>query len=147
METNTQPTASAAAAGGAKTTVVYDGACRVCGKLARLLQAWDRQGRLEVVPSGGALLKERFPDITRDEYEQSLQVITPDGTRYQRGDAIEKLLQTLPMGWLLSWVFRIPGARGLVDRFYRWFASNRYWFGCGETCPIHVRRKQAMRGG
>jgi len=48
--------------------------------------------------------------------------------------AIEQLLDVLPKGKLLSWVFSIPFVRGLADRFYRWFARNRYKLGCGDHC-------------
>jgi predicted DCC family thiol-disulfide oxidoreductase YuxK len=34
-------------------------------------------------------------------------------------------------------VFAIPFARTLADRFYRWFARNRYRLGCGEHCAMH----------
>ena len=27
-------------------------------------------------------------------------------------------------------------ARPLAERFYRWFARNRYKFGCGEHCQF-----------
>jgi predicted DCC family thiol-disulfide oxidoreductase YuxK len=37
---------------------------------------------------------------------------------------------------LISWMFKIPFVRPLVDRFYRWFARNRYRLGCGEHCAV-----------
>jgi predicted DCC family thiol-disulfide oxidoreductase YuxK len=33
-------------------------------------------------------------------------------------------------------VFSIPFARPLAERFYRWFARNRYRLGCGEHCSF-----------
>ena len=50
--------------------------------------------------------------------------------------AIEDLLGILPSGWLLGWVFKLPFVGKLADKFYRWFARNRYRFGCGEHCQF-----------
>ena len=35
-----------------------------------------------------------------------------------------------------SWIFSIPFVRPLAERFYRWFARNRYRLGCGEHCQF-----------
>ena len=61
-------------------TVVYDGACKVCNRLVRLLSKWDRADLITSVPS------------------------------------------------------QTPGVRTIAERFYVWFARNRYRLGCGEHC-------------
>lgn len=117
-------------------TVVYDGACKVCGRLARVLQRWDGQDTLSVVPSQQAGVKACFPWIPDSAYRESLQLIGPGGKTWQGAQAIEQLLNILPRGKLISWVFKIPFVRGIADRFYRWFARNRYQLGCGEHCQL-----------
>jgi predicted DCC family thiol-disulfide oxidoreductase YuxK len=68
---------------------------------------------------------------------ESVQVIrTGDGRTWQAAAALEELLNALPKGRLISWLFRIPFVRPLVDQFYRWFARNRYRMGCGEHCAV-----------
>jgi predicted DCC family thiol-disulfide oxidoreductase YuxK len=40
--------------------------------------------------------------------------------------------------------------RALADRFYRWFARNRYRLGCGSHCqsrPADVMWAEAERAG
>ena len=54
--------------------------------------------------------------------------------------AIEELLNILPKGKLIAWLFKIPYIRPLVELFYRWFARNRYKLGCGEHCSLRPRR-------
>ena len=115
-------------------TVVYDGTCTVCTRLSRALGKWDRDGDLEMVPSQDPGLIERFPSIPSAAYADALQLIGPNGQRWQGSAAIEELLNVLPRGRLIGWVFSIPLARGLADRFYRWFARNRYHMGCGAHC-------------
>ena len=86
-------------------TVIYDGDCRVCGRMVKLLAGWDRGRELEMVPSQAPAVRARFPWV-------------------------------LPKGGLLSWLFRIPFARPLADKFYSWFARNRYRMGCGDHCAV-----------
>ena len=116
-------------------TVVYDGHCKVCGRMVRLLAKWDANRELEIIASQTSGVRERFPWIPARAYVDSMQVIhTRDGKTWQAAAALEELLTVLPRGRLLSWMFKIPFMRPLVDRFYRWFARNRYRLGCGEHC-------------
>ena len=118
-------------------TVIYDGHCKVCGRMVRVLAKWDANRELEIIPSQAPGVRERFPWIPARAYVDSVQVIrTRDGKTWQAAAALEELLTVLPRGRLLSWMFKIPFVRPLVDRFYRWFARNRYRLGCGEHCSV-----------
>lgn len=118
-------------------TVVYDGHCSVCKKLVGVLGSWDPGARLEVVPSQGPGVHARFPWITERAFSESVQVVrNRDGKTWQGAAAIEMLLDVLPRGRWISWIFRIPLVRVLAEKFYRWFARNRYHMGCGEHCRV-----------
>ena len=122
-------------------TVVFDGDCRVCTRLAGGLRRWDRARQLDVVSSQQPGVMARFPWIPPRAFVEALQLVAADGTTWQGATAIERLLTVLPRGRLLSWVFRIPFVRTFADRFYRWFARNRYRLGCGAHCqsrPLDV---------
>ena len=124
-------------------TVVYDGTCKVCGKLVSVLAEWDKDGVLEVVPSQRVGVHARFPWIPARAYMDSVQVIrNADGKTWQGAAALEAVINAMPKGRLIGWVFHIPFVRPLAERFYRWFARNRYKLGCGEHCsyrPLDVR--------
>ena len=131
-------------------TVVFDGDCKVCTKLTKVLRAWDRRHELEVVSSQTRGVMARFPWIPARAYADALQLVARDGTTWQGSAAIEQLLDVLPKGMLLGWVFRIPFARRLLDRFYKWFARNRYHLGCGAHCqsrPLDVMWDEAEKAG
>ena len=115
-------------------TCVYDGDCRVCTRLANALKKWDREHVIEVVPAQATGVMARFPWIPARAYAEALQLVGPHGETWQGAAAIEKLLDILPKGKLIGWIFKIPYVRALADRFYRWFARNRYKLGCGEHC-------------
>jgi predicted DCC family thiol-disulfide oxidoreductase YuxK len=122
-------------------TCVYDGTCNVCTRLANALRRWDRDGRIEVVPSQAPGVTARFPWIPARAYAEALQLIGPAGQTWQGAAAVEELLNILPRGRLVSWLFRIPLVRVVANRTYKWFARNRYRLGCGEHCqsrPLDV---------
>ncbi len=121
-------------------TVVFDGDCKICTRISKVLIKWDTGRQLEVVSSQAPGLQARFPWIPAQAYRDSLQLIGPAGETTQRAEAIEQLLSVLPRGGLIGWVFRVPFARPLLDRLYRWFARNRYRLGCGDHCPYRPEK-------
>jgi len=132
-----QPTAPSTGESGRRYTVIYDGDCKVCGRMVKWLTKWDRNHELEIIPSQKPGVRERFPWIPERSYVESVQVVrTRDGKTWQAAAALEELTNVLPKGRLISWLFKIPLVRPLVDGFYRWFARNRYRFGCGEHCAV-----------
>ena len=133
--------AHASAGLGRAYTCVYDGTCKVCTRLAGVLRKWDREQQLEVVASQTPGVTARFPWIPARAYAEALQLIGPGGRTWQGAAAIEQLLNILPKGKLVAWLFKVPLVRVLADRVYRWFARNRYKLGCGEHCqsrPLDV---------
>ncbi len=127
--------ASASVGLGRPFTVVFDGNCKVCGRVVRLLTEWDRSSNLiELVSSQTPGVQARFPWIPARAYTESVQLIGPGGRTWQGARAVEQILDVLPKGKFVSWVFKLPFARPAAERFYRWFARNRYRLGCGAHC-------------
>ena len=118
--------------------VIYDRDCGVCTRFVAGLASWDRDAILEIVASQAPGVGARFPWITAEAFAESVQVVrVSDGETWQGAAAIERLLGVLPRGKWASWIFSVPFVRGLAERFYRWFARNRYQMGCGKHCRIH----------
>lgn len=118
-------------------TVVYDGDCRVCSRLARMLARWDSRDCFQIVPSQQQGIRARYPWIPDRAYAESLQLIrASDGRTWQGAAAVERLLTVLPRGRWISWIFRIPFVSVIAEKLYRWFARNRYHLGCGEHCQL-----------
>lgn len=122
---------------GSRYTVIYDGDCRVCSRIVDVLRRWDRDRELEIVPSQARGVHERFSWIPSRAYVESMQVVrASDRKTWQGAAALEELLDVLPKGRLISWMFEIPLVRPLVEKLYRWFARNRYRLGCGDHCAV-----------
>ena len=114
--------------------VIYDGDCKVCTRLAGTLRRWDTRATFDVVPSQAPGVAARFPWIPPHAYRESLQLVASSGRTWQGASAIEQILGLLPRGKWIGWIFSLPFARPLAERFYRWFARNRYQLGCGTHC-------------
>lgn len=127
---------SAAMTGTRPYTIVYDGFCKVCTRLAGKLQRWDRNKQMEIVSSQTPGLHARFPWIPEKAYSDSLQFIGPGGRTLQAAEAVEAILRLLPRGKWIAWIFKLPLVHGIADRVYRWIARNRYRLGCGEHCQL-----------
>ena len=136
QSTSGAPLAPVAGSPDRRYTIVYDGACKVCQALVRRLVKWDKHGVFEIVPSQGAGVRARFPWIPDRAFAQSVQLIRRDGRTWQGAAALESIIDQLPKGKLITWIFSIPFVRPLAERFYRWFARNRYKLGCGEHCQF-----------
>ena len=122
---------------GRRYTVVYDGHCNVCKKLVAVLTKLDRNHELEILPSQTPGLHARFPWIPERAYVESIQLIDHrTETTWQGAAAMERIADALPKGRFITWIFSIPFARPLAEKFYRWFARNRYRLGCGEHCQL-----------
>ena len=136
-EESSEPIAPTIGQPGRPYTVIYDGHCKVCGRMVKLLTKWDKKHLLEIIPSQAPGVQAQFPWIPTRSYMESVQVIRArDGKTWQAAAALEELMKVLPKGRLFSWLFKIPFVRPLVDRFYRWFARNRYRLGCGDHCAV-----------
>ena len=107
-------------------------------KLVAVLIKWDRHGDLEILPSQTPTLAARYPWIPAGAYLESVQFIeNHNGATWQGAAALEHIIDVLPKGRLITWIFSIPFVRPLTEKFYRWFARNRYRLGCGEHCQLH----------
>lgn len=129
----------------APCTVVYDGDCAVCTRLAGVLQRLDTRGTFELLTSQAPGVRARFPWIPAEAYRESLQVVEEGGRTWQGAAAIERILDLLPRGRWVSWIFSLPFARPVAERFYRWFARNRYRLGCGAHCRYRPHGVDAER--
>jgi predicted DCC family thiol-disulfide oxidoreductase YuxK len=117
-----------------KYTLVYDGNCQVCNRLVVKLRRWDHRQEIELVPSQAPGVVERFPWIPASAFADAMQLIRADGSTWQGAAALEELIRVLPRGRWISWVFHVPLVRVIADWMYRWFARNRYRFGCSAHC-------------
>jgi len=122
-----------------RLAVIYDGHCGVCTRVVARLARLDTRGVLEITPSQADGTRDRFPWIPARAYDESLQVVRiSDERTWQGAAAVEEVINALRGGWVVAWLFRIPFARRIAERAYRWFASHRGELGCSAHCRIQT---------
>jgi len=87
-------------------------------------------GRLEILPCGSGVRRERFPQVTEEACLTAMQLVLPDGRVLSGADAVPDLLRRIRgWGWVAG-VFGLPGIRPIGRRIYAWIASNRMRISC-----------------
>jgi predicted DCC family thiol-disulfide oxidoreductase YuxK len=76
--------------------VLYDGRCRFCRSAAALMVAWDRRGRLAVVPFRDPLGVALAAGVPAGERFGALHARGPDGRLVSGPDALALVLACLP---------------------------------------------------
>ncbi len=83
--------------------LLYDDHCKFCRASAALVQAWDREQRLDFLPLSDPLAASLLAPMAEDERMQSIHVVQPDGSITSAGDAFLSLCALLPAAsWLAN---------------------------------------------
>ena len=100
-------------------TVIYDGACNVCGRAMSLLRRWDRRGRFTILPYQDPAVPALFPAVSAAEFAAAIQLISPGGARWAGAAAIDRLLSEADPapGSLIQ--LSVPSARNDTATFDR----------------------------
>jgi predicted DCC family thiol-disulfide oxidoreductase YuxK len=112
--------------GDSRLIVLYDEDCGFCKWSLNRLLAWDRRERLRPLAIQSAEGEELLRDVPAEERLDSWHLVLPTGEVRSAGAAAAPLVQLLPLGRPLAWLFRaFPGA---TERVYQWVARNRNRF-------------------
>jgi lipase maturation factor 1 len=127
-----------------RPTLVFDGDCGFCRRWIARWRAWTGE-RVEYVPYQEAA--PRFPQITKAEFEHSVQFIEPGGRVYSGAEAVFRSLATNPArSWPLRLYRRLPGFRPASELLYSIVARHRmpasrvtFWLWGSEIEPPTYR--------
>ena len=108
-----------------RSTLLYDGECRLCRFAARVVIRLDREQRLVVLPfdhPDAERLLERIPEHDRTA---SWQLLLADGSRASKGRGVVDLLGELQRAPRLAQVLKqFP-----LDALYAFIARHRRYLG------------------
>ena len=129
-----------------KHCVLYDGECPMCIFQMKVLSWLDWSGALALVPLSDPRAQEIAPQLQREDLQEAIHCVTPDGCVYRGARAIRfvgmRLLLLVPVA-LFLW---IPGVIVLAEIIYRWVSRHRQLFsrvfGCKGACAVMPARKR-----
>jgi predicted DCC family thiol-disulfide oxidoreductase YuxK len=110
-----------------RPTLIYDGDCGFCRRSVDLLQRWDPEQRIALIPFQDQARMAAF-DIPLPALAAAMHLILPppDGRVLAGADAMPELLRLLPGKRWLAWGFRVPGVLPVARRLYAWIARRRH---------------------
>ena len=111
-----------------KPLMVFDGDCNFC-KL--WIHRWQQMtaGAVDYLPAQDPRIAAQFPEIPREQFDKSVQLIEPDGAVYSGADAVFRALATNPAyRWPLRLYQKSPAGAKFTERAYRLVAGHRTGF-------------------
>ena len=129
-----------------KHYVLYDGECPMCIFQMKVLSWLDWSGTLALVPLSDPRAQEIAPHLTREDLQEAIHCVTPDGRIYRGARAIRFVGMRLPLLVPVALFLWIPGVIVLAEIIYRWVSRHRQRFsrvfGCKDACAILPARKR-----
>jgi predicted DCC family thiol-disulfide oxidoreductase YuxK len=109
-----------------KTSVFYDGSCRVCREAIEDYRRADRAGTIDFVDISAEGFDARSRGLDPAAVWKSIHVRAPEGEVATGIDGLIAVWRLLPgYGWRAR-LASIPGIRFLLSMAYRLVASNRH---------------------
>lgn len=133
--------------------LIYDGDCGFCRWSVRRLRFMTGD-RVDFAPYQE--VAERFPDISRDEFNKSVFLIEPDGRKTRAAEAVcRSMAVSRAKRWPL-WIYdHVPGASSAMEISYRAIARSRpvispvirLLFGRGSVPASHYITRRVFERG
>lgn len=127
-------------------TVLYDGDCPMCVFQMKALSWLDWFGVLALIPLSDPRAQEIAPQLTREDLQEAIHCVTPQGRIYRGARAIRFMSLRLPLVVPLALFLWIPGVILIAEIVYRQVSRNRLVlsriFGCKDACAILPARKR-----
>ncbi len=109
-------------------TLVYDGECDFCARLARWVGRKDLRGLVQVRLNQEPGLIDRF-GLSREEVDRAAWVVEPGGRKFEGAAAINRVLAEFGGVWsALAHLYAVPPIRWVEDRYYARVARRRAWW-------------------
>ena len=116
-----------------KGWVLYDADCRFCTGQARRFQKLLVARHFEILPLQTPWVRARL-NLPEPELLTEMRLLKPGGGVFGGVDALCEISRHFWWAWPFYSLAKVPAIRRVLDRAYRWFASNRYCF--NGACKI-----------
>jgi predicted DCC family thiol-disulfide oxidoreductase YuxK len=109
-----------------KPLLIYDGDCGFC---RRWIARWGSQTGESVEYAPFQEVASEFPEISKERFEASVQLVEPGGKVSSGAEAVFRTLAYAPgRRWMLWMYEKIPGASPISEWSYRLVAEHRTFF-------------------
>lgn len=106
-------------------TLFYDRNCAICANEMQRLARWDAAGSLRLLDISAPGFDAADYGLTSAALDRELHGISADGRVLRGLECVRRAYALTRYGWLWR-ITALPLFKSGFDRFYLWFARNRY---------------------
>jgi len=125
--------------------VLYDSDCPFCVFQGKLMTWLDWIGTLRLLPIKDPEAMALAPNVRREDLQEAMHVVTPDGRLFRGARAIRFISFRLPAAIPLGVILWIPGVIFIAEKVYALVSRNRLvlskLFGCRGACAVMPTRR------
>jgi len=117
--------------------VIYDGDCGFCQAAVDLIRKFDWLQKFKFVPYQKDDILKNYSFLTPEMCEKEMYLVQPNGKYYGGYDAFKIMSLYLPLTFLISWFFFLPGIVQMGRIVYKAIAANRHKIRLGnKMCKV-----------
>src|SRR5882762_2007830 len=106
-----------------KPLLIWDGECHFC---RRWIERWREITRDNVDYEISQNVADKFPEISREQFQRSVVLIETDGAVFTGAEAVFRSLRCRSSKRWLAWsYYHLPGFAPITEGFYKFIAMNR----------------------
>jgi predicted DCC family thiol-disulfide oxidoreductase YuxK len=129
-----------------KHIVLYDSECPMCTFQMKVLSWLDWFNVLSLTPLSDPRSQEIAPSLTREDLQEAIHCVTPEGRIYRGARCIRFVGLRLPLLIPVALFLWLPGVIYIAEIIYKWISRNRLIlsrvFGCKDACAILPAKKR-----
>jgi len=130
--------------------LLYDATCAFCDLGSRKVIDHVRPGTVDRADVNDPVIQDRY-GISREAAQREMYLVNAAGEVSHGIWAVGELLTLTRWGWLIHWLWRVPGFTFIGQKVYLWIASHRYLIMGRSTkqsdcedgaCSIHLGKQR-----
>lgn len=120
-----------------KYSVIYDGDCGFCQATVNFVKKLDWLRKFDFIPFQMEGVFEKYDQINKERCKKELFLIKPNGKYYGGYDGFKIMSVYMPLTFLISWFFFLPGITQIGRMIYKIIAENRHKIRIGKKiCKV-----------
>ena len=116
-----------------KYLVIYDGDCGFCESTVNLIKRLDWLRKFDFVPFQKDSVFKEYKQLTAEMCKKEIFLVKPNGSYFGGYDAFRIVFVFLPLTFVLSWIFFLPGVTQAGRLLYKVIAENRHRIKIGSN--------------
>ncbi len=117
--------------------VIFDGDCGFCQSIVNVLKKIDWLKKFKYIPFQEENVFNKYNQLTVEMCQKEMFLIKPTGEYYGGYDAFKIMSIYLPITFLVSWFFFLPGVTCIGRCVYKFIAENRHKIRVGKmVCKV-----------